>query len=156
MSAIATAEDLSDLASDVLDWLEGDGQSVFNIAEYYAGYPTEVCSERIEMAAESLSNAIDLGRIPADCPPVNRAIMAEVYRQLADGERARIDAAAAWEASKADRAREVAESVERAKRAAELRIRDQRRAETYRALLRPDSGASASERAQAAQHLASL
>jgi hypothetical protein len=152
---LPTTTDLENEALDVIEWLETDGQSAFCIDEAYAGYPTDVNAERVAMAAESLSCAIDDGKVPGSCPPVNAAIIAEVYRILAKRERWIAEYEAAREAAKTDHAREAVESAERVRRAAELRIRDARRAETYRAILHPDSGASPSERQQAQSHLSS-
>ena len=84
---------------------------------------------------------------------VNAAIIDEVFRILAKRERWIAEYEAARKAAANDTAREAVESAERVRRAAELRIRDARRAETYRAILHPDSGASQSERQQAQSHL---
>lgn len=128
---------------DVLDWLADDGQDVYNIGEFWAGYPTEVCLGRISMAADLLSEAVDAGEIPAGCPPVDADTMVAVMAKIAARER--------WEAGAADRASKAAEEQAAA---AARRVRDARREEVYRRLLHPDSGASDSERQQAESHLA--
>lgn len=151
--------DLSDTVDAVIAWLsdEGGGQAEFSIAEHYAGYPTEVNARRIRLAAEVLSDAVEAGcgsdfDIPV-CATVTPEIMAAVFADLDTSEARAAKWAADWAArAAADVAARAAadEEVRRERRRAVLFAR---RAETFRRLLEPDSGASEAERAMAARQL---
>lgn len=143
-------------AEDVIEWLRGDAQDLFSIGEFWAPYPTEVCIGRLRAAAEVIADALNEGRTHPECPPLDAAIMAEVWRLLDEEQAAEKAREAAWRASWQDAPRREAEAREEAARKEARRQRDARRADVYRRLLHPDSGASASERAQAAAHLERL
>lgn len=151
-TALATPD--LDAVDAVLEWLADRGQDEFSIGEHYAPYATEVNAERIRLAAECLSDAVGEGRgLPPEWPFADAAVMREVWRTL-DRQEAAEEArkARAAEAVRAAKARAADDAVAQ-RRAAARAERERRRADVYRALLSPTSGASESERAQASRHL---
>ena len=153
------APDLSDTVDAVIAWLsdEGGGQAEFSIGEHYAGYPTEVNARRIRIAAEVLADAVDAGcggdfDIP-DCAMVTPEIMAAVFADLdaSEARAAKRDADRAAHAAADVAARAAADKDARRERRRAVLFA--RRAETFRRLLEPDSGASEAERAMAARQL---
>lgn len=139
----------------VINWLKGEGQREFSIDVHYAPYPTEVNDRRIDIAAEVLSDLVDLrpfDYIP-DCDPVTRPFMDAVLLEIAARKAARTAAAAAARAKsereKADRERAHADQALAARRTA---IRSRRRATLLR-LLDPTTNASPAEVAMARKEL---
>lgn len=164
---IAPAGQIADLTGDaaaVIDWLadEAGGQAAFSIGEHWAPYTTEVCDERIRLAAEVLDEVVSAGAqsdIP-DCPRVDAATMHVVWTILDRREAAAAEGAARRRREAAERqeaaARDASQARADAALSARLAARARERADTFRRILAPDSGACESERAQAAAHLHAL
>lgn len=156
--------DLTGDAEAVIDWLadEDGGQGAFSIGEHWAPYATEVCDERIRLAAEVLSDVVEAGALAdiPDCPRVDAATMRVVWTLLGRREAAAAEGAARWKRETAERQDATAREAEQARAdaalSARLAVRARERADTFRRILAPDSGACESERAQAAGHLRAL
>ncbi len=142
-----------DAAEAVYAWLETDAQNVFSIGEHWAPYSTDVCEGRIRLAADILSDAVEAGDGAAfdidGCPIVTPAIMAKVY----EIHERNIEAVRKFKADKLLEAQRIASAAHHAAVMERRRTIRARREVTLRHLLRPDSGASETERAMAQREL---